>query len=63
MKTPLKISLGNCSRVLRAVEAVESTDRMILGSKDLRQTVISIKDWSMTFRSSKGDTTLSFLKR
>lgn len=34
----------------------------VLGDKELKGTVISIKDWSMTFRSGHGDATLPFLK-
>jgi len=57
--------VGNCSRVLKGVDAIDCDDTqpLVLGSKDLKRTVVSIKDWSMTFRSAKGDTTLSFLKR
>lgn len=62
VKDQVKMALGDSSRTLKAVDACDPYSGMVLGSKALRKTVISIKDWSMTFRSSNGDVTLSFLK-
>jgi len=63
VNSPLKLAFGNSSRTLKNVEACDYPNhKLTLGYKDLKQTVISIKDWSMTFRSGKGDTTLPFLK-
>jgi len=64
VNSPLKLALGNSSRTVKNVEACDFPNhKLTLGYKDLKQTVISIKDWSMTFTSGKGNITLPFLKK
>lgn len=68
MKSAITITAGDCSRVLRNVEAINGHTRSglffpewILGGKHLKRTVINLKDRNMTFKSIKGDVTVPFL--
>lgn len=62
VKDPVRLSLGHSWRPLKAVRACDYWLDLALGAKSLRRTVISVRDWSMTFRSAKGDVTLPFLR-
>jgi len=55
------ISSGDFSRQLIDPQSFSLGKICILGEKGLKRTVISLKDWTMTFKNNKGDITLPFL--
>lgn len=62
VQEPLSIDISDsCFRALKGALSCELGEST-LGHKDLKRTLISFKDWSMTFRSHKGDVTIPFLR-
>ncbi|ROT82525.1 hypothetical protein C7M84_024309 [Penaeus vannamei] len=55
------ISSGEFSRQLIDPQCFSLGKICKLGEKGLKRTVISLKDWTMTFKNNKGDITLPFL--
>lgn len=61
VKDTLTMLLGDSSRPLKGALTI-AMPYYTLGDASLKRTVIDLEDWTMTFRSGKGDIKLPLLK-